>query len=54
MTFANDKNSSNRFNRAYCFYCIKMGDNEIARHFIHVIKTKGYDVNDVNVIRRKK
>ena len=26
-----------------------MGDNEISAHFIHVIKTKGYDVIGVNV-----
>ena len=26
-----------------------MGDDEISAHFIHVIKTKGYDVIGVNV-----
>ena len=30
-----------------------MGDNEMPRHFIHEIKTKGYDVIGVNVFHTK-
>ena len=30
-----------------------MGDDEISTHFIHEIKTKGYDVIGVNVFPRK-
>ena len=31
----------------------KREDNEIATHFIHDIKAKGYDVNGVNVCHSK-